>query len=50
MTFEAALLCVPTPVKLLVSKPNPPVVGSVFEVPVSIRVSSTSNVAVLIVV
>ena len=36
--------------KLLVSIPNPPVVGSVFEVPVRIKVSSTSNVVVFNVV
>ena len=31
VTFDALFACVPTPVKLLVSKPKPPVVGSVFE-------------------
>ena len=37
-------------VKLLVSKPKPPVVGSVFEAPIRTNVSSISNVVVLIVV
>ena len=46
VTLDALFACVPTPVKLLVSIPNPPVVGSVFEVPVRIKVSSTSNVDV----
>ena len=50
VTFEAALLCVPTPLKFLVSKPKPPVVGSVFEAPIRTNVSSISNVVVLIVV
>ena len=46
VTFDAAFECVPTPVNDLVSIPNPPVVGSVDDVPVSIKVSSTSNLAV----
>ena len=46
VTFDAAFECVPTPVNDLVSIPNPPVVGSVVDVPVSIKVSSTSNFVV----
>ena len=46
VTFDAAFECVPTPVNDFVSIPNPPVDGSVLEVPVSIKVSSTSSVEV----
>ena len=50
VTLDAAFECVPTPLNCCVSIPNPPVVGSVLEVPVKINVSSTSNVAVFKVV